>query len=90
MDCLWADLLGIVGVILVVGTYLLLQLNRLGNHSLGYSLFNGLGALLILISLIFEFNVSAFIIELFWVIISTIGIVRYFRRLHVETGRTNG
>ena len=80
MDYLWADSLGIVGVVLIVGTYLLLQLNRLDNLSLSYSLFNGVGALLILISLIFKFNVSAFIIELFWVIISTIGVIRYFRR----------
>jgi len=80
MDYLWADSLGIVGVILVVGTYLLLQLNRINSYSLSYSLFNGLGALLILISLIFKFNVSAFIIELFWVIISTIGVIRYFKR----------
>ena len=80
MDYLWADLLGITGVILIVGTYLLLQLNRINSYSLSYSLFNGLGALLILISLIFKFNVSAFIIELFWVIISTVGIIRYFRK----------
>jgi hypothetical protein len=41
---------------------------------------NGLGASLILVSLTFEFNLSAFFIEVFWLVISTHGIVRYLLR----------
>ena len=76
----WHDLLGIIGVVLILATYLLLQLEKLSATSLLYSATNGLGALLILVSLIYQFNLSAFIIEAFWLLISIYGIVRYFSR----------
>jgi len=76
----WHDLLGIIGVVLIVATYMLLQLEKLSATSFIFSATNGLGASLILVSLIYEFNLSAFIIEAFWLLISTYGIVRYFSR----------
>ncbi len=76
----WHDLLGIIGVVLIVATYMLLQLEKLYATSFLYSATNGLGALLILVSLIYEFNLSAFIIEAFWLLISTYGIARYLSR----------
>ena len=76
----WHDLLGIIGVVLILATYLLLQLEKLSATSLLYSATNGLGALLILVSLIYQFNLSAFIIEAFWLLISIYGLVRYFSR----------
>ena len=74
----WHDLLGNFGVVLVLAIYMLLQLEKLSATGFLYSATNGLGALLILVSLIYEFNLSAFIIEAFWLLISTYGIVRYF------------
>ena len=76
----WHDLLGIIGVVLILVTYMLLQLEKLSSTSFIYSATNGLGASLILVSLIYEFNLSAFIIETFWLLISTYGIVRYLSR----------
>jgi hypothetical protein len=76
----WHDLLGIIGVVLILATYTLLQLEKLFATSFLYSATNGLGASLILVSLIYEFNLSAFIIEAFWLLISIYGIVRYFSR----------
>ena len=76
----WHDLLGIIGVVSIVATYMLLQLEKLSATSFLYSAANGLGASLILVSLIYDFNLSAFIIEAFWLLISTYGIVRYFSR----------
>ncbi len=76
----WHDLLGIIGVILILATYILLQLEKLSATSFLYSATNGLGALLVLVSLIYEFNLSAFIIEAFWLLISIYGVVRYFSR----------
>jgi hypothetical protein len=76
----WHDLLGIIGVVLILATYMLLQLEKLSATSFLYSATNGLGASLILVSLIYEFNLSAFIIEAFWLLISIYGIVRYFSR----------
>ena len=73
------DLLGNIGVFLIILTYLLLQLRKMTSESLLYSVLNAVGAALIIISLLFDFNLSAFIVESFWVIISVIGIVNYYR-----------
>jgi hypothetical protein len=75
----WHDLAGITGVIFILGAYLLLQLNRLESSALRFSLFNGLGSALIIVSLVHEFNFSAFLIEVFWLAISLVGVVRFFR-----------
>ncbi len=80
MSIAWYDIVGTVGVALIVGTYLLLQLDRISNDSLVFSLLNGSGALLVIISLIYDFNLSAFLVEFFWLVISLIGIWRWVRR----------
>ena len=80
----WHDLVGNLGVALIIGTYLLLQLERMRSTALSYSLLNGAGAVLILISLTQAFNLSSFIIEICWLVISGIGIAGSLRR------RTNG
>jgi hypothetical protein len=74
------DIFGIAGVILLVITYLLLQVNKLQSSGLLYSLLNAIGAGLIILSLLDNFNLSAFLMEAFWVLISLIGVVRYLRR----------
>jgi hypothetical protein len=75
----FTDFLGNIGVVLIIIDYLLLQLNRVSNNSLSYSLLNAVGAILIIISLLFNFNLSAFIMEAIWVVISLFGLYRYFR-----------
>jgi predicted membrane protein len=70
------DLAGFIGVLLIVITYLLLQLGKLSSSSPRYSLLNAVGALLIIVSLIFAFNLSAFIVEVFWFLISLLGLWR--------------
>ena len=79
MGYTWYDFVGNVGVFLLLLAYLLLQLNRLSSDQLSYSLLNGLGATLIGVSLVFEFNLSAFVIEVFWLLISIVGVVGYYR-----------
>ena len=83
----WHDISGSAGVILVVGCYLFLQLRRLATESLSYSHLNAIGAALILVSLSVEFNLSAVLIELFWLIISVYGIFGWFRGERVSTSR---
>ncbi len=73
------DFLGNVGVVIMIVAYLLLQLNRLDSNSLAYSLLNAFGAGLVILSLSVNFNLSAFIMEAFWILISLIGIYRYLR-----------
>jgi hypothetical protein len=72
----WFDLAGFIGVLMIVIAYLLLQLDKLPSSSLSYSLLNAAGALLIVISLIFRFNLSAFVVEVFWFLISLLGLTK--------------
>ena len=73
------DMIGNAGVVILMITYLLLQLNRLRSEDLAYSVLNATGASLIILSLLVDFNLSALLMEVFWVLISLLGIYRYFR-----------
>jgi hypothetical protein len=73
------DFIGNVGVVVLMIAYLMLQLNKLSSAGLAYSLLNAIGASLIIVSLLFDFNLSALLMEVFWVLISLVGIYRYFR-----------
>ena len=78
MDYHWYDFLGNVGVVMMLVAFFLLQAQKMGAHDLSYLLLNGVGAMLVLISLYFAFNLSAFVIETAWVGISVYGMVRLF------------
>jgi hypothetical protein len=86
------DLAGFIGVLLIVVAYLLLQLDKLPSSSPRYSLLNAAGALLIMVSLIFAFNLSAFIVEAFWFLISMLGLWRSLipRKHSQRSTRLNG
>ena len=70
----WYDFLGNVGVLLILLSYLLLQMKKIKSQSMYYSLMNATGALLILVSLYYNFNLSAFVMEIFWLLISLYGL----------------
>ena len=73
----WSEILGMIGSLVLIISYSLLQLGKLKTDQLNYALFNAIGAGLILISLLNQFNLAAFIIEIFWLLISLLGIIRY-------------
>jgi hypothetical protein len=73
------DLVGNIGVLMLMVTYLMLQLEKIKSSNLSYSVLNAVGASLIVASLIVNFNLSAMLMEVFWVLISFIGIGRHFR-----------
>lgn len=76
MSLAWYDLVGTAGVVLILVAYFLLQTERWSGQSLSYSLVNLLGSLMITVSLLYDFNLSSFIIEVAWIAISIYGIVR--------------
>lgn len=76
MNLSWFDLAGFVGVVLIVAAYLMLQLNRLPSTAPAYSLLNAVGAFLVMLSLLFDFNLAAFLMEAFWFLISLFGLLR--------------
>ncbi|MEQ8262385.1 hypothetical protein [Pseudohaliea sp.] len=73
------ELIGTLGAALIVVTYLLIQLRRIDVSDVRYSVLNATGAALILYSLTVDFNLSAFVIEAFWLLISLVGIIQVLR-----------
>ena len=84
----WFDIVGVTGALLIVTAYFLLQTEKFSNQSPSFSIINALGALLILISLCFEFNLAAFFIEFFWLLISVYGVWKWIR-LQADLEKTN-
>ncbi len=72
------DIIGLIGAALIIVAYLMLQMNKLKAADLLYSILNACGASLIIVSLIISWNLSAFIIEVFWLLISIFGLIKYF------------
>jgi multidrug transporter EmrE-like cation transporter len=84
------DLIGNIGVVVLMITYLMLQLNKLSSDGLAYSVLNAVGASFIVVSLLFDFNLSALLMEVFWVLISFVGIYRYFRLKSLRSETLDG
>jgi predicted membrane protein len=80
MENWMTDSIGMLGTMLVVLAYFLLQLERVEPGSLSYNLINLIGAAFLLFSLCFTFNLASFVIELFWITASLIGLWKYWRR----------
>ncbi len=77
---LFADIIGMSGTALVVGAFYLLQLNKVQATGLQYNLMNLFGAVFLLISLCINFNLASFVIEIFWIAASLIGLYKYRKR----------
>ena len=80
MDNWIADAVGMIGTLMVVLAYYMLQLEKTDPKGLGYNVLNLSGAVLLLISLCFNFNLASFVIEVFWIGASIIGLWKYFQR----------
>ncbi len=81
------DLLGNMGVAMILLAYLLVQLGRLDARGLTASLVNAVGAGLVVISLTVDFNLSAFIVEACWCLISLFGIARSLSARRISSSR---
>lgn len=71
---------GTIGVLVILGTYFLLQTGRLRADQLLYSVLNLTGASCIVFSLVFDFNLPSFFVESAWVLISLIGMWRHWKK----------
>ena len=74
------DIVGLIGVSLILITYGALTLEKIDPKGWRYSAGNGLGAVLILISLYYSFNLASFVIEIAWLAISLFGLWKAWRR----------
>jgi hypothetical protein len=71
-----ADIVGLLGAAAYLSAYGLLQLGKLNVEDGRYALLNGAGALAILYSLIFDFNLPSFITQSAWLLFTMIGYLR--------------
>lgn len=76
----WSTVVGLVGTMMVLVAFFLLQARKLHGNGMVYQLMNAVGALGIAVSLAFgQFNLPAFVLEVAWFAISIYGLV-YGRR----------
>jgi hypothetical protein len=70
------DIIGLGGVAAYLSAYGLLQLGILRLEDLRYAFLNALGALLILYSLAFDFNLASFVTQTAWLVLTVLGYMR--------------
>ncbi|MFN0276976.1 MAG: hypothetical protein ACKVRN_00075 [Pyrinomonadaceae bacterium] len=80
MTYAWHDILGTLGVAIILVAYVLLQIGRLRSEHPAFSLMNAVGAAMILVSLYFQFNFASFLMEFFWLVVSLYGVGKYLFR----------
>ena len=80
----WVDLVGSTGTLIVVAAYFATQMRYLNSDELLFPIANLGGSLLISFSLIFNFNLASALMEVFWIVISLIGIVQGLRQRPVN------
>jgi formate hydrogenlyase subunit 3/multisubunit Na+/H+ antiporter MnhD subunit len=81
----WHDIVGTIGVTIIIVAYAATQMRRLKPEHLLYSLANLIGAAMTLVSLAYNFNLASVIIEIFWILISLWGIVLWLRHRRAES-----
>lgn len=70
----WPMIVGLIGMLVTLFAYFLLQARKLGGNGIVYQLMNALGSAAIIVSLIYAFNLPAMILEIAWLAISIYGI----------------
>ncbi len=74
------NIIGIIGVAMILSGYFFSQTHDKFTKTIYYSSLNLLGAILILFSLFYHWNLASVIIEIFWILISCLGIIRFIKR----------
>ena len=70
------DIGGVIGVLMMLVAYALAQLGRMRVDQLPSLVMNLVGALLVLLSLAFKFNLSAALMEGAWALVALFGLIK--------------
>ena len=70
----WPIVVGIVGTLLVLLAFFLLQARKLHGNGAVYQLLNAIGAAAIIVSLFHQFNLASMVLEIAWLLISLYGL----------------
>ncbi|MFW0777427.1 MAG: CBU_0592 family membrane protein [Rickettsiales bacterium] len=74
---LWADIAGSIGVMMVLVSYFLLQKEVISATGACYLSLNLIAPILIILSLLVHWNLSAFLLEAAWASISIYGLYKH-------------
>lgn len=85
-----ADIVGNIGVIFFLLAYFLLQKGSISHTQGSYLLLNFSGSLLLIFSLLVNWNLSAFLLETAWALISMWGIIKYVYLPRLKKRKQNG
>lgn len=77
MEAKIAEIIGIIGVIMVLWAYFLLHLNKWKSSDLSYAVVNFISSCFILYSLYHAWNLPAALVEIAWGLISLYGIYKW-------------
>ena len=74
------DIIGLIGVALLIGTYALLQFDRIDPKGFWYIFNNMIVAVLVTVSLLYNWNLASMVIEVFWFSLSVYGLYKFYRQ----------
>lgn len=72
----FADVIGFIGVFFVLLCYFMAQTEYWKNDDYAFLLGNLIGSLCVIFSLFFHWNISAFIIEFAWTVITAYSLIK--------------
>ena len=73
------DIIGLIGVTLLISTYALLQFDRIDPKGFWYSFNNMIVAILVTVSLLYNWNLASMVIEVFWFSLSVYGVYKFYK-----------
>ncbi len=76
--------IGLIGVTMMLIVFFLLQNGNISYDKMAYQLCNLIGALMVIFSLTRFWNLSSFVIEAFWVLISAWGLFKIIKKRREE------
>jgi hypothetical protein len=74
------DIAGLIGSVIVILAYFATQAGWFSANDPRFAWANLIGAALIIASLTMAWNLAAFVMEIFWILISVYGLARYYSR----------
>ncbi len=69
--------IGVAGFVLYMLSYFLLQIGKIQGSGNVYILMNLMAASFVLVSLVHNFNLASALIQISWILISIIGLIRF-------------
>ena len=74
------DIAGVIGSVIIILAYFATQAGWFAANDPRFAWGNLIGAVLIIYTLMIDWNLAAFVIEVFWILISVYGLARHYAK----------